>query len=245
MVAISHLSQFIFLRTGKTASTSVEMALEPFCTGRNDPVVQPRHAEVLPEGIIAYRAVQPNDGLDQIWSPHMPAYRIQAILGRDTFGEYTKVITIRNPFDRMVSNFYWHVKGAKISLSAMSPKEVKAAFSAYLQNDYWLNDEQAAFIGGTYIPDFSIRYEHLAEDLGEFMRMKGLDPSRTKLPVTKRTRQDRQGLLVSDFYDAQQRDTVLGAFEWVFDRFDYSPDPKDADTPNEANPARKSRKEIV
>jgi hypothetical protein len=229
MVAVSHNAEFVFLRPGKSASTSVEIALEPFCTGSTDRVIARRHAQSNAHGIIGTRGVVPETALDHLWEPHMPAFRVQAALGRETFARYTKLITIRNPFDRMVSNYLWHSRDQNHDTSAMDAHTLIDGFDRFLDHVKWINDEQMAFIGGRYIVDTVIRFEHLEADLRAFLDAKGLDPTLAVLPVTKKTSQNRQGLRLAEFYDARRADIVRAAFEWVFERYDYASDPEAAD----------------
>lgn len=143
---ISHKYQFIFVRTEKTASTSLENALYPFlddgdvCSG----LVEGNIAEGLPpnpplnhRGFINpfcdCRAELPagenwrllRDNLTRLRKrlkfhrPHMPAWMIRNRLPESVWRDYFVFCFDRNPYDKVVSH-YFHVRGKVAGLADMS-----------------------------------------------------------------------------------------------------------------------------
>ena len=60
MTLVSHKHQFVFLKTRKTAGTSIEMLLEPFCAPPGHVPVERTEGMVTPHGVIGHR-LQPID----------------------------------------------------------------------------------------------------------------------------------------------------------------------------------------
>jgi hypothetical protein len=103
---ISHLYKFIYLKTVKTGGTSVEIYFEPYCVAPGTPAGDRhfREAESSQFGVIAPRGDPiPND---PILHPHMSASRIREITGEALWNEYYKFSVVRNPFDKVVSQFW-------------------------------------------------------------------------------------------------------------------------------------------
>ena len=77
---ISHTNKFIFIKSEKTAGSSVELAIS--------------------------KSLKKND----IWldGSHMPPPEILKNYGDTIFNEYFKFSIVRNPFDKMVSHYFWH-----------------------------------------------------------------------------------------------------------------------------------------
>lgn len=119
---VSHKYKFIFLKTNKTAGTSVEIALSKFC-GEDDiitPIVREderqrkklgyrgRQNYYLPgcqPSIFARLLLRKNTKPD--FYNHMPARELKPLLGDAVWNSYYKFCFERNPWDRLVSQYYW------------------------------------------------------------------------------------------------------------------------------------------
>src|SRR5262245_55855185 len=77
---ISHARRFIYLKTLKTAGTSIEVYFERECV---ETYLGPRHETpeiITPQGIVGFRgtgALPPGT----VWYNHMPASRVREIIG--------------------------------------------------------------------------------------------------------------------------------------------------------------------
>ena len=90
---ISHKYRFIFIKTIKTAGTSIEAYLSPFC-GPDD-VLTP----VMP----VVEGHQPRNFGD--FYNHFSAWGIRRAIDAETWNSYFKFCVERNPWDKTVSDF--------------------------------------------------------------------------------------------------------------------------------------------
>jgi hypothetical protein len=116
-VILSHHRRFIFLKTRKTAGTSLEIALSAYC-GPDD-VITP----VLPEdealrAALGYRGPQGYKGEPVVPEPqrrrhgmrfynHMPAREARLAIDPAHWRDYLKISIERNPWDKAMSMYYW------------------------------------------------------------------------------------------------------------------------------------------
>lgn len=94
---ISHKHQFIFIKTRKTAGTSLEVALERHC-GPDDIVtpIWPAVATHRPRNFSNLRN-------------HSTAAEAKSYLSESEWDSYFKIAFDRNPWDKVVSMYWWRV----------------------------------------------------------------------------------------------------------------------------------------
>ncbi len=175
---VSHRHRFIFLKTRKTAGTSVEIALSTVC-GPDD-IVTPI-ADEDEELRRAIGGVGPQNyqspPLDREATNHMPARRARQILPRDVWRGYFKFSIERNPWDAVVSLYYWVYKDrdpVPFEEFMRQPRIVRLAE---------LNARNYR-IGGKIVVDRVLRQESLESDLREVWRRLDL-PGAPTLPLAK------------------------------------------------------------
>ncbi len=235
---ISHSHQFIYLKTRKTAGTSVEMAFQPWATsGRNLPVEERTHARVSVNGVVGCRLVPPRDRnpLDDIWFNHMPAASVMARVAAPIWGRYVKFAVVRNPFDRMVSYFHWtetlvpEMRGrSEDNAAPQSFDQVRARFRHFVLDTDWADDSDIVMVDGVWCVDAVLRYETLQADMASVARKLGINRAKVLLPTTKSGKHLRGDRVVSDYFDAETIAHVRHRLGWLFDRFDYPPYPSEA-----------------
>lgn len=229
MVLVCHPHRFVFLKTRKTAGTSVEMVLEPLCRAPGHEVTEKTRAAFTPNGIVGARAV-PVSSLhwwefrQHRWRHHMGASDVRRRIGRRRFDSYRKISCVRDPFDRAVSTFHW------INRTAPPPvdfAEVRARFRAFVLADDWPTDEDVTFADGVCVVDFAVRFEHMRADLVRLAEEMELPLDPNSVPHTKDLGRARGGRPVAEYFDVDTIEVVRRRMAWVFDRHGYADTPGD------------------
>jgi hypothetical protein len=171
-VILSHRHRFIYVKTFKTASTSVEAALLKLC-GPDDIVTPPwsearnyqlEHPSVPKRPLLKKLLGRPLKRSDPSvgYYHHMPAWRVREYVGEDVWENYFKFTFERNPWDRQVSQFlYWKQKQKRGARD-------KTDFEAFMDKRHraYVGNFDLYSANGKVILDFVGKYETLAEDFG-------------------------------------------------------------------------------
>ncbi len=224
---ISHKHKFIFLRTQKTAGTSVASALRALC-GPHDIVTPESEEEELNAAIPAQHyeydpKILSRDWLYWVWVrrktssekrnyyTHIPAWRVRLRVGENVWNDYFKFCFERNPWDREVSLFYYRRGRPRFADSfadhlAALPKRRMRNWEIYTQR----NRPAVDFIG---------RYENLEMDLKLALQECGIDWA-GELPRAKgKFRTDSRGY--REFYDDSSRDLIARTYRREIEYFGY------------------------
>lgn len=117
---LSHSHKFIFIKTLKTASTSIEVALSRFCDGPSDIITPIRPADEKvrqdmglpgPKNYRFGKSIQRNirhllqGGMEFL--NHTPAAMIMERIDKYTYNNYFTFAFERNPYDKYVSLYYY------------------------------------------------------------------------------------------------------------------------------------------
>ena len=147
------------------ASTSFEMALSKYC-GPNDIIVKlGRGNDEIREslGYFGPQNFEINDKNSKVkYRGHDEAIVIKETIPPDIWDSYTKIATIRNPYDKMISKYYDVFRDAS--------KEETPTFEQFVERRRkrrWIARYlySPIHIDGKLVVDFYIRYEHLIEDV--------------------------------------------------------------------------------
>jgi hypothetical protein len=93
---VSHRKSFIYTKTHKTASTSVEVYFEPFCVPEGEWAFQHSRDERVSEaGIVGARG---DDTSNATWENHMTAKEIKDKIDKDAWYSYFKFCTVKKSF---------------------------------------------------------------------------------------------------------------------------------------------------
>jgi hypothetical protein len=189
---ISHKYRYIFLKTRKTAGTSLEIALSRFCGDKDiitpisdeDETVRRECGYPGPQNdSVPYSRYSWNDwkrritrGEKQRYYNHVPASSVSPWIGANIWNSYFKFSFERNPWDKAVSLYYYLVGTTNLKLT----------FSEYIRqrNDPAVSNYPIYTLNGQVAVDYLGRYENLDEDLATISRTLGF-PEKLILPRTK------------------------------------------------------------
>ncbi len=188
---ISHRYRFIFLKTEKTASTSLFEALAAVAAER-DPLhradVKVKRSLLREHGTLQNTSFVGGCGAIRRWFPRASGLHVHALapdvrdfIGSELFAQYTVITSERNPFDRQVSlfNHRRQRKGAD-ALGEFSNCMVSPAYNSLHYNR--LRNWEIYAIRDQVCADVIIRFEHLQDDFRELLAKLGIDAEKSRLP---------------------------------------------------------------
>lgn len=220
---ISHRYRFIFIKTRKTAGTSIEIGLSKFCD-ESDVVTElgekqeikdrfgytgGRNSRVPVSNWTARDFVKlPLRGVPAFQS-HSPASYVRDRVPARVWRDYYTIAFERNPFDRIVSQYFWNTR------------QTQQPFHDYLENatGYRLSNWGMYADGNEIIVDRVARFENLTEELDAFAREVGLpgpvELARAKTEYRPKTRSD-------DILDAAAKAKIAGVCAREMAAFGYA-----------------------
>jgi len=209
---VSHRKRFIYTKTAKTAGTSVESYFEVWCQAEGVWKFQrAREETVSPAGIIGYRGV---DATGKTWFNHMPAKDIRRLVGEYTWDNYFKFTVIRNPFDKLLSGYFFSQRPTG------TDAELIAGFRNWVKSGGSIIDRSAYTIDGALCLDYFIRYESLEEGVAEVCRRLGLEIDLTRLPRLKSGFRPNQ-IPLKAYYDKEVSQLASELYAFELDAFGY------------------------
>ncbi len=212
---VSYKYNFIYVKTIKTAGTSTEIFLEPYCISDIDE----SHARKMistKEGIIGTRLNQKLAEKSEFYN-HIPPYKIKEKI--DNFDNFTKICNVRNPFDMMVSHYYF-----KPTFNLYANKNM--TFEDYLLNtnvvkDLSLKYKDLMFIDGDFVIDEVIRFENLETDLYSLVdKLKLPKPERELKEYKKNGRRPNKNW--QQMYSEETKALIETHFDFYFKLFNYN-----------------------
>lgn len=180
---MSNKHKFIFIKTRKTAGTSIELALSKFC-GPSDTITPTTEAdEELRKEIGGippqhYNPVTNNNWLtrqlkrllnekNQVLYNHIDSNSIKDIIGKEKWNNYFKFTVERNPWDKAVSLYFWRTKNMKES----------PTFEEFIKNidPLDLSNWHLYTTNNNIAVDYVIQYSNLENDLSFIKNQLQLD----------------------------------------------------------------------
>lgn len=223
---ISHTRRYIFIKSTKTAGTSVEAALSNYCA---DPdIVTPLGNYSMNRdetGAWVHRSM--NEGR---YRQHDDALTIKRSLAPSVWDSYFKFSIARNPWDRTLSRFFWNRRNdptlkprKQISSLFGSASDERASarrlFRDFVRSDELETNDRFYLIDDELCVDDIVRYERLGADLARVCARIGV-PELT-LPHLKAGFRDN-GSHYSEFYDDETRDIVAEKHRRDIELFGYA-----------------------
>jgi Sulfotransferase family len=177
---ISHRHRFIFVKTRKTAGTSLQDALENICgaedivtpTGDTNERYRARHFRGLPTPLMYLRQSPRRHRTSRIgywaWSctrihDHMFLDELFALPESQAWRGYFRFAVERNPWDKVVSRYYWKYR----------ERPTRPDFDRFVRKDKLNSDFNMYSLDGKLAVDYVCRYENLESDLNEIGRLIG------------------------------------------------------------------------
>lgn len=227
---ISHKYKFIFLKTNKTAGTSIEIALSRFC-GKKDVITPIASEDEEIRNKLGYRGPQnywaplsdysPGDFKKRVFSGerkgryynHISAKEVRGFIGERIWNKYYKFCFERNPWDRLLSLYYWRCQSEpRPSISEFLDSEVPRMLTEWGFGVYTIDGEVAV--------DKVCRYEHMADEL-EALRTRLNLPEKIELPRAKsQFRKDKRSY--DKAINEEQKEKIARMFSKEIDLWGYS-----------------------
>ena len=256
---LSRVGNFIYLKTHKTGSTSVELALEPYCAPKGHNVVRRNKKTLItPAGIVGARCggIERRKNKDHFWN-HMGSKEIIKRIGEEEFFSFKRVASVRNPFKKFVSQFYFRYLNSKYKIPK-TLEDTRAAFEDFLFSPYnspnnftrnnflyklrnnryfFLNkntplfprlDDYIVFYKKQLVVTHFIRNENITSDLTEFCISSKLDTNILNITHERDNSSKKKYNHIELFYKKSLINRIIDLEGWVFDAVGYSKDPENS-----------------
>jgi len=243
---VSHSRKFIFVHCRKVAGSSMKVAIAPYLSG-DDIVIGSLNEIIAaggaPTQAMKKLLLRPQSRgvsiaatmLGKTWpeaqnialkmnfrralgpdSPHPTALRAANFFG-DAWHNYTKFCFVRNPWTRVVSDYYWHMRSTGRDFSFEAYLEaLSRGNSRIVHSDIVFNWDMMA-VGGKVVVDHVGRFENIDEDFKEITVKIGLPALALKTAEkAAKAKPDHAAL-----YSAKCRKLVENLFAPELEAFDY------------------------
>ncbi|OUT64274.1 MAG: hypothetical protein CBB81_10320 [Cellvibrionales bacterium TMED21] len=221
MMLWSKEHRFIFVKTKKTAGTTIEVLLQDFCVDKSE-LQHSAHSTreiITPSGIVGFRGK---------WRPpwcrfynHMPLQAIYNRLGKDQFERCLVVASVRDPYDAAVSFFHQKYLSVEQALEVhqRNPDRLKQLFLKSVKK----NSNQNIYfdVQGSNRVDAVIRFEELVTDLRDLADRLDLSSLKNRIdagemPSLKQRSRKSSRLKISDYFTEASLRIVNGKYQRWF-----------------------------
>jgi len=162
---ISHSKKFIYFKGPKVAGTSVEIYFENRCNPSVD--------------VIGYRGPNPKpEGCE--WWNHMVPSQIKSKVDQNVWDNYFKFACIRNPWDRLVSYYFWNIHAKHITEQVSFKSFCQELEGFSLVGFYQLKQDPNNV-------DFFVKFENLKDDIKKVCERLDIEYEYDTMPFEKKT----------------------------------------------------------
>ena len=204
MVLVSHIYKFIYIKNKKVAGSSVESFFGKYCQNPNK---EYEYTDEIDESVSKFGIIGGRlNGKKNNWTSHKSATIIKRDLGNSIFNKYVKFCVIRNPYDKMVSRYYWNNSKQKFSDFAKCTN---------------VSNLDIHCIDGNSVCNYFIRFENLEEDIVNLCKILGIkNYDLNDLPNHKSSSRKNKSHY-RNFYDEETRKIVYENHKKEFELFGY------------------------
>ena len=225
---ISHKYKFIFIKTEKTAGTSIEVFLSEQ-SGASDvvtpirPHLEPHVAQnykgvwnPLPE-LIENKGIGTRKVIRQLlnrkkYFNHIHARTIKSRTSSRIWNDYFKFCIERNPWDKTLSHYHMIKDRSGESMT----------FEDYIKNGkFRINYPKYTDQAGNLLVDEVIKYESLSDELARIFDELGI-PFKGFLDVRAKSEYRKDRRAYQEFYSSDQADVIAKAFAKEIQMHGYS-----------------------
>jgi hypothetical protein len=234
---ISFKYKFIFIKTYKTAGSSIENYLYPYLN--NNDILAPTedHSGINCWGNFEIKELEDYFGKEFLdkkikykmkYFAHMPIWLVKERLEHlsnklnyDIFKNFYKFGVIRNPFDMIVSHYYWQNSPNNKNSKPTTFKEILKTLESNTYPNYGLLTLNSLMDKNfeKVLCDKVIKYEDLNKELTSVFIKLGI-PFDGKLKIFKKKSKRKKNY--KDFYDSNSQKLITEIFWKDLDMFDYN-----------------------
>tara|TARA_Y100001970_G_scaffold286120_1_gene407505 strand:+ start:19304 stop:19915 length:612 start_codon:yes stop_codon:yes gene_type:complete len=189
---ISHKYKFIFIKTTKTAGTSIEIELNKLmCESDVVTRIKPSHKDHNPRNYI-YRGIK--------LFPHMLLSDLKKIIPKDMFNNYYKFCVEREPVDKCLSDYFMYKNSPYHSLKNNFMWDEYLASGKFPVDTKKYTDDK-----NNLIVDKIIKYENLNKEFEELSKKLGFKLSGINV-------KEKSGYREKQSVNKAQKDLIYDAF---------------------------------
>ena len=206
MVLVSHKYKFIYIKNEKVAGSSVESFFGKYCI---DPKKEYDYTDDIKQQVDEYGIIgSRNLGCTENdkWKNHKSAIDIKKDLGEKVFNDYFKFCVVRNPYDKMVSLYYW--------------SKSRLPFKEFVKK-YHCNNISIHSINRKIVCNYFIRYENLEEDIKKVCSKLNIDSYDLSLLPRHKSSQRKNKKHWREYYDKEIKRIVYYKHRNEFELFGY------------------------
>jgi len=214
---ISHRYKFIFFKAKKVSGTSTEAYLERYCLSEEEEKTHSHNHNikelVTENGIIGSRITH---NKVMLWYNHKKPMEIKKDIGENIFNSYKKITNIRNPYDVVVSYYFYKSYG----VGQLNSRPTVSGFENFLKTnlDFFIDNKDYWIMNGEFFNDFYIRQENLEEDLFNLLGNLNLPNYDQEIPTYKVIKNRPH---YSEFFNDSTKKIIDDNFSDIIEKFNY------------------------
>ncbi|MGK7962050.1 sulfotransferase family 2 domain-containing protein [Crocosphaera sp.] len=214
---ISHKKSCIFIHIPKTGGTSIEKMIWPEKEDKTE-------ANLWKGFIDGYHNKYQTGGLQ-----HLLASQVKQEVGDDIFNQYFKFTIVRNPWDKVISQYSYMKKRKDLRNFIGMEKDdcLKTYLSLITKKNHVQWEHQHKFVldeSQNIIVDYIGKFEEFNKDVYTILDKINIRTKILGIRVLKilHTNRSQERLPYSEYYDSESREMVANIYRKDIELFDYS-----------------------